>query len=132
MANTLKTLTELQGDFIARKLMLMEARLKAVEDTIVILDECRKKMCGEDKPEEPQEPNAEYSRYIDAIVDNSLQCDGEYSRFLPAIVDSSLQCDGEYSRYIEASEEGGGDNAEFLRSITSGISAEFLRTIEQQ
>ncbi|MBR6250498.1 MAG: hypothetical protein IKR17_04785 [Bacteroidales bacterium] len=53
MANTLKTLTELQGDFIARKLMLMEARLKAVEDTIVILDECRKKMCGEDKPEEP-------------------------------------------------------------------------------
>lgn len=52
----LTTISAKEGDLLGRKLMLIEARLNAIEAQLEVFEECRKKMCGESEPETPTEP----------------------------------------------------------------------------
>ncbi|MBQ2322547.1 MAG: hypothetical protein II375_08355, partial [Bacteroidales bacterium] len=52
----LTTISAKEGDLLGRKLMLIEARLNAIEAQLEVFEECRKKMCGESEPETLTEP----------------------------------------------------------------------------
>lgn len=99
------TLTGLQGDFIARKLMLMEARLALTEARIKELEDNRCR-CGE-------RANATFSRPID------ITASGVFLREIVAEAPAEPTNTASFSRPIEITASG-----VFLREIVAETPAE--------